>query len=102
MGLNPFELPLPEIDAVMERALAVGRSCGVAVGAGSGTPEELKALAAQGFTFLSYGPDYKLLVDAIRPGVEAFPAGGKCLNRRGKTIPAGDKCIVRQGKTYLN
>ncbi len=72
MGLNPFEMPLPEIDAVMARAVAVGRSCGVAVGAGAGTPEELKALAAQGFTFLSYGPDYKLLVDAIRPGVEAF------------------------------
>ena len=72
MGLNPFKLPLPEIDAVMEKALEVGRSCGVGVGAGAGSPEELRTLAAQGFTFLSYGPDYKMLVDAIRPGVEAF------------------------------
>ena len=72
MGLNPFDMPLPEIDAVMERALAVGRSCGVAVGAGTGSPEELRIRAQQGFTFLSYGPDYVLLRDSIQPGVEAF------------------------------
>ena len=72
MGLNPFEMPLPEIDAVMERALAVGRSSGKAVGAGVGSPEELQARADQGFNFLSYGPDYMLLTGAIRPGVEAF------------------------------
>lgn len=72
MGLNPFHMPLPEIDAVMENALAVGRSCGVAVGTGADSPEELRERAAQGFTFLSYGPDYNLLVGAIQPGVEAF------------------------------
>lgn len=72
MGLNPFELPLPEIEEVMDRALEVGRSCGVAVGAGAGDPEELQALAARGFTFLSYGPDYQLLAKSIRPGVETF------------------------------
>ena len=45
MGLNPFHMPLPEIEAVMDRALEVGRSSGVAVGAGAGSPEELQALA---------------------------------------------------------
>ncbi len=72
MGLNPFDMPLPEIEAVMDRALEVGRSSGVAVGAGAGNPEELKALAARGFTFLSYGPDYQLLAKSIQPGVETF------------------------------
>ena len=72
MGLNPFHMPLPEIDAVMERALEVGRSCDVAVGTGVGSPEEMKARAQQGFTFLSYGPDYVLLRDSIKPGVDAF------------------------------
>ena len=72
MGLNPFHMPLPEIDAVMEHALAVGRACGVAVGTGVSNPEEMHTRAQQGFTFLSYGPDYKLLTDSIRPGVEAF------------------------------
>ncbi len=72
LGLNPFDMPLPEIEAVMDRALEVGRSSGVAVGAGAGSPEELKALAARGFTFLSYGPDYQLLAKSIQPGVETF------------------------------
>lgn len=72
MGLNPFDLPLPEIEAVAARALAVGRSCNVAVGGGVGSPEELRQRAAEGFTFLSYGPDYMLLLGSIRPGVEAF------------------------------
>ena len=72
MGLNPFDMPLPEIDAVIERALAVARSCDVAAGIGSGSPEELRQRAAQGFTFLGYGPDYQLLLGSLRPGVEAF------------------------------
>ena len=72
LGLNPFDMPLPEIDAVMARALEIGRSTGVAVGAGASNPQELLALAEKGFTFLSYGPDYQLLVGAIRPGVEAY------------------------------
>lgn len=72
LGLNPFEMPLPEIDAVMERALEVGRSAGVAVGAGANSPQELHALAEKGFTFLSYGPDYQMLGGALRTGVEAY------------------------------
>ncbi len=72
MGLNPFDMPLPEIDAVIERALAVARSCDVAAGIGCGSPEELRHRAAQGFTFLGYGPDYQLLLGSLRPGVEAF------------------------------
>jgi hypothetical protein len=32
----------------------------------------MKARAQQGFTFLSYGPDYVLLRDSIKPGVDAF------------------------------
>ena len=72
LGLNPFDMPLPEIDAVMARAVEVGRSTGVAVGAGASNPQDLLDLAGKGFSFLSYGPDYQLLVGAIRPGVEAY------------------------------
>ena len=72
LGLNPFDMPLPEVDAVIERAGAVARSCDVAIGIGSGSPEELRQRAAQGFTFLGYGPDYQLLLGSLRPGVEAF------------------------------
>ena len=77
LGLNPFEMPLPEIDAVMERTLAVAATADVAVGVGAGSPQELRKRAAQGFTFLAYGPDYIMLLNAIRPGVEEFRRLGK-------------------------
>ena len=72
LGLNPFDMPLPEVDAVIERTLAISRTYDVAAGIGSGSPEELRRRAAQGFTFLGYGPDYQLLLGSLRPGVEAF------------------------------
>ena len=72
MGLNPTKLPFPETDAVIERTVEVGRKNGVAIGIGSSTPEELKKRQAQGMTFLGYGPDYYLLLDAIKAGLDAF------------------------------
>ena len=77
LGLNPFEMPLPEIDAVIERALAVAGATDVALGIGAGNPQELRQRADQGFTFLSYGPDYMLLLNSIRPGLEEFRKLGK-------------------------
>ena len=72
LGLNPLRLPHPEVEAVIERALEVGRKSGVAIGNGARTPEDLRSNQARGFTFLSYGPDYGLLAAAARAGVEAF------------------------------
>ncbi len=72
MGFNPMEMPFPETDAVIERALEIGKKNGVAIGMGSNSPEELKQLKAQGFTYLGYGPDYYLVLNAINAGVEAF------------------------------
>ena len=74
LGLNPFDMPLPEIDEVIEHARGVAARCDVALGIGSGSPEELRLRAEQGFTFLGYGPDYQLLLGTLRPGVEAFRA----------------------------
>ena len=72
MGLNPLHMPFPETDAVIERALAVGRESGVAIGIGESTPEALQGRQAQGFTFLGYGPDYYLVLQAVRAGLEVF------------------------------
>lgn len=72
LGLDPLQLPLPEVDAVLERMLEVGRKTGKAVGFAADTPEGLRALQAQGVTFISYGQDYGLLMRGIREGVAAF------------------------------
>ncbi len=72
LGLDPLQLPLPEIDAVLERMLAAGRATGTAIGYAADTTAGLRALQAQGVTFLSYGQDYGLLMRAISEGVAAF------------------------------
>jgi 4-hydroxy-2-oxoheptanedioate aldolase len=79
MGLNPLDLPLPEIDAAMHRVLAAGKQHGVAVGHGAATPAGIGQLLNQGFAFIGYGPDYALLTGAARAGVEAFRAGGQAI-----------------------
>ncbi len=77
LGLDPRELPLPEVDAVLEKALEVGRKTGVAVGAGASTPKGLKEIQAQGVTLLNYGPDYYILAQSAREGLAAFNRGPK-------------------------
>lgn len=72
LGLNPLHMPHPETDAVIERALEVGREVDVAIGFGESTPEGLQRCQAQGFTVLGYGPDYYLLLQAARAGLDAF------------------------------
>ena len=72
LGLNPLDLPLPDVEAVLNRMLEVAESGHVAVGAGAVNPEELRGLQARGITFLGYGPDYSLLANAARQGLQAF------------------------------
>ena len=72
LGLDPRKLPLPEIDAVLERMSEVGRKTGVAVGYRAGTPETLRELQAKGITFLAYDSDYSILAEAARAGLSAF------------------------------
>lgn len=72
LGLDPRQLPLPEIDTVLDRIVEVASKTGVAAGVGAGTPEGLREQQAAGVTFLSYGPDYSLLVRAARAGLEAL------------------------------
>lgn len=72
LGLDPMKQPHPKIEEVIERALAVGRKNDVAVGFGASTPDQLRKRQAQGLTFLAYGGDYRLMVDAARAGLAAF------------------------------
>ena len=72
LGLNPLDLPHPEIDAAIEVVLATARRHGVAVGNGASTADGIQALRKQGFTFIGFGPDYALLTAAVRAGVEAL------------------------------
>ena len=63
-------------DAVIERALAVGREGGVAIGMGARTPEQLRQNIERGFTMVGYGPDYAMLLNAARAGLDAFERPG--------------------------
>ena len=72
LGLDPRKLPLPEVDAVLDKMLAVAGAGDVAVGAGASSADELRSLRNRGVRFLAHGPDYALLVNAAREGLAAF------------------------------
>ncbi len=72
MGLNPLHQPFAEVDQAIADAVAICQRQDVAIGIGSGTPDDLRRRREQGFTFQVYGTDYQLLGDAARAGVDAF------------------------------
>ena len=76
-GLNPNEMPFPEIDERIQLVLETGKKHGVAVGSGAGSPDELLSRRDEGFQFLSYGTDYLLLTSAVRAGIDAFQSNGQ-------------------------
>lgn len=73
-GVSPLEMPHPAMDRLVDRAIEVCAANGVALGTGSATPEDLVRWRDRGLTFLGYGPDFVLLTNAARAGVEAFRA----------------------------
>ena len=76
IGLNPINLPHPEVDEIIAHALTVGREHQVSVGIGVSTPDDLANRLEQGFTFIVYATDYFLLLSAAREGVAAFGGRG--------------------------
>jgi 2-keto-3-deoxy-L-rhamnonate aldolase RhmA len=76
IGLDPLKQPHPEIEAIYERALPIGKRHGVAIGTGSANPDQLAQRARQGFTCLGYASDYALLGAGAKTGIEAFSAFG--------------------------
>ena len=74
LGVDPRRQPNPETDAVIDKALQVGRETGVAIGIGVGSPEDLAHRLEQGFIFLGYGSDYSLLLGGAKSALETFRA----------------------------
>jgi 4-hydroxy-2-oxoheptanedioate aldolase len=72
LGLDPMKQPYPEVDAIIERMLAIGRKANVAIGIHAMTPEQLGKRQAQGFRMISYSTDYMLMAEAARAGLSAF------------------------------
>ena len=74
LGLDPLR-DNREVEEIAERALAVGRRTGLAIGINVASPEDLLRRREQGFTILDYGPDYRLLLESVRPALEALTVG---------------------------
>ena len=72
LGLNPLDLPLPEVDAVLSRMVEVARTGQVSAGGGVDTPEELREFYARGVMFLEFGTDYSLLANAVQQSLRVF------------------------------
>ncbi|MCC7165283.1 MAG: hypothetical protein IT331_22485 [Anaerolineae bacterium] len=71
-GLDPMKQPYPQIDAITAQVMKVGKKAGVAIGAGANTPDGVNKLLSDGVHFVSYGPDYALIANAVRPGIARF------------------------------
>ena len=76
-GVSPFEMPDPEMEKLVDRAIEICKRNGVALGIGNGSPEDLRRPRERGLTFLGYGPDFVLLTSAARVGIEAFRGSDK-------------------------
>jgi 4-hydroxy-2-oxoheptanedioate aldolase len=74
LGLDPLELPHPQVDEIVARVLAAAREAGVAVGANAPTPGAVPERLAEGYLLIGLGPDYHVLANAFRDGVAAFRA----------------------------
>ena len=74
MGLDPLQLPHPEIDEVIARALAAGREANVAIGQNAFTKPMLRERLDEGCRMVGFGPDYQLLTALLADGVSAFAA----------------------------
>ena len=74
MGLNPMQMPFPEVDAIVERTLKLCQEKGVAIGSGAQTPQGLKQLLDQGYTFVNYGADVTILKEKTLEGIQTFRA----------------------------
>jgi 2-keto-3-deoxy-L-rhamnonate aldolase RhmA len=72
LGLDPLKMPHPEIDAIVARALELGRETGMAIGQNAFTPEMVRKRLDEGYTLIGYGPDYQLLTGVLTEGVAAF------------------------------
>ena len=75
LGLNPLRQPYPEIQKILERALALGGQKGVSIGIGASSPDQVRERQAEGFHFLVYSGDYQMLAGAARAGLAAFQRG---------------------------
>jgi 4-hydroxy-2-oxoheptanedioate aldolase len=72
MGLNPLDMPFPEIDDAIERACELSKKTGVAVGIGVDNPDDLNRRLDQGMRFMTYATDTHLLMKVSKTGIEAF------------------------------
>jgi 4-hydroxy-2-oxoheptanedioate aldolase len=72
LGVDFLTGPHPVVEAAIERMLSVCRAHGVACGLGDSSPEALRSWRDRGCTFLTYGPDYALLVKAVTEGLRTL------------------------------
>ena len=73
LGLEPMKWnEYPQVDAIIQKTLELGRRRNVATGLNMFTGEQLAAEKKKGHTILAYGPDYGLLARVAREGLDAI------------------------------
>lgn len=72
-GLHPLKYnEHPEVRDATQKALEIGRRHNIATGLNTFSPEMVREAVAAGHTFISYGPEYALINQTVRQGIETF------------------------------
>jgi 2-keto-3-deoxy-L-rhamnonate aldolase RhmA len=73
LDLHPMKYnEYPEIAEAIAKTLRIGKHHGIATGMNSFSPESLKRHLEEGHTILAYGPEYVLLSQAAKEGIQSF------------------------------
>jgi len=72
--IDPFQDDKIELEARIQEARAISAEVGTPLGIPVRSAAELHRRRAEGFKLFGFGPDYLLLADAARAGLDAFRA----------------------------
>ena len=72
LGYDPLVRVHPDIEAVAQKMVEVGKKTGVAMGISARTQADIQRRLDEGFLMINYGADYALLAALAREGVETF------------------------------
>ena len=72
LGYDPLVRVHPDIEAVAQKMVEVGKKTGVAMGISARTQVDIQRRLDEGFLMINYGADYALLAALAREGVETF------------------------------
>ena len=72
LGYDPLVRTHPDIEAVAQKMVEVGKKTGVAMGISARSKEDMQKRLDQGFLMINYGADYAIMSALAKEGIDTF------------------------------